>query len=181
MDFLQGLACRSFSGSSSVGAEVPHDAPGTLRLWVKSWAKCVGKHKNEDALDMVHECVLHSSFFSCLIYSGCWKIFGWVPLRLVLIMHIWVVCDCRVAHNKEVKYSAWGVEQTRAWRAFTGKVFVLADTLDIHHSRHVNGPSAFEQDETKKDTRSTLRRRDVAGHFHQQFGSMYIIYKNRGS
>lgn len=57
MHSLQALACHSFLAHTSVCTEIPHGIPGTLRPWVKAWAKCVGLDKNADVLQMVHECI----------------------------------------------------------------------------------------------------------------------------
>lgn len=57
MDSLQTLACRAFLEHSSTGTEVPHDIPGTVESWVRSWAACAGLQPDDSVVDMVRECV----------------------------------------------------------------------------------------------------------------------------
>lgn len=57
MESLQTLACASFLEHSSVGTEVPHDIPGSLQPWIRSWVKCIGVEATDCVVEMVQECV----------------------------------------------------------------------------------------------------------------------------
>lgn len=63
MDSLQTRACHSFLERSSLGAEVPHDTPGSQGSWVQSWAKCVGLVPENNVVDVVRECLERGSSY----------------------------------------------------------------------------------------------------------------------
>ena len=57
MDTLQYLACRSYLSGCKKGWRIPHDIPGTTRLWVYAWIELIDFEKDEEVMDFIVECL----------------------------------------------------------------------------------------------------------------------------